>query len=82
MLYAKLPQSVKAGEKLREVLSPGRYASSATNRCDDKGQLLPLGTNGDFDQFGEGGCRDCSTPGEGEDRSPRGSTRRGISPSP
>ena len=37
------------------MLSPGWYASSATNRCDDKGQLLPLGTNGDFDQFEEGG---------------------------
>ena len=55
VLYAKFPQSAKAGEKLGEPLPPGRYAISITNRCDDKGQLLSLGIDGDLGQFGEGG---------------------------
>ena len=55
VLNAKLPHSVKKGEKLGEPLPPERYALSVTNGCDHKGQLPPLGPNGDLGQFREGG---------------------------
>ena len=66
VLDAKLPQSVKAGEKLREPLPPGRYATSVTNRRDDQGQLLPLGINGNLGQFGEGGVEVAPLRGKAE----------------